>query len=257
MDRGLLRLNILLEATAAWGRSSSFEALATELHRIKWVLEFQSSAILVAPTTSTGARAFLVGPAGASLTHRSSLPSEVAQILTDTIERGRPQEPADGGRVLSYPLESGSTVLGAICFIAGEVPYQYHDVRFARFIAEALAGILDRLIAREDERHESEGSRRKDEFLAMLGHELRNPLAPMVTAIELLKTESPTRAARDCSPYSSGRLRTCGGSSTTSSTSRESDVAPSRWSVAASIWPASSATPSRWSRRRWIGSVIA
>ncbi|HUQ05646.1 MAG TPA: ATP-binding protein [Kofleriaceae bacterium] len=30
-------------------------------------------------------------------------------------------------------------------------------------------------------------SRAKDEFLAMLGHELRNPLAPIVTAVELMK----------------------------------------------------------------------
>ncbi len=30
-------------------------------------------------------------------------------------------------------------------------------------------------------------SRAKDEFLAMLGHELRNPLAPIVTALELMK----------------------------------------------------------------------
>jgi signal transduction histidine kinase len=29
--------------------------------------------------------------------------------------------------------------------------------------------------------------RRKDEFLAMLGHELRNPLAPLVTSVELLR----------------------------------------------------------------------
>jgi PAS domain S-box-containing protein len=32
-----------------------------------------------------------------------------------------------------------------------------------------------------------EADRRKDEFLALLGHELRNPLAPIVTALELLK----------------------------------------------------------------------
>ncbi len=32
-----------------------------------------------------------------------------------------------------------------------------------------------------------EGNRSKDEFLAMLGHELRNPLSPIVTAIQLLK----------------------------------------------------------------------
>lgn len=32
-----------------------------------------------------------------------------------------------------------------------------------------------------------QANRAKDEFLAMLGHELRNPLAPIVTALELLK----------------------------------------------------------------------
>ena len=30
-------------------------------------------------------------------------------------------------------------------------------------------------------------SRAKDEFLAMLGHELRNPLAPIQTALEVIK----------------------------------------------------------------------
>lgn len=32
-----------------------------------------------------------------------------------------------------------------------------------------------------------QANRRKDEFLAMLGHELRNPLAPILTALELMK----------------------------------------------------------------------
>ena len=35
-----------------------------------------------------------------------------------------------------------------------------------------------------------EADRRKDEFLALLGHELRNPLAPIVTSIELLRSRS-------------------------------------------------------------------
>ncbi len=36
--------------------------------------------------------------------------------------------------------------------------------------------------------------RRKDEFLAMLSHELRNPLAPILNAVQLLrlqKSENP------------------------------------------------------------------
>ncbi|HEU4579812.1 MAG TPA: ATP-binding protein [Polyangiaceae bacterium] len=40
-----------------------------------------------------------------------------------------------------------------------------------------------------------EAAKRKDEFLAMLGHELRNPLAPILTAVELLGGH--TQAARE------------------------------------------------------------
>jgi PAS domain S-box-containing protein len=46
----------------------------------------------------------------------------------------------------------------------------------ARAYAEAEAAL----------RHAESASRAKDEFLAMLGHELRNPLAPIATALELM-----------------------------------------------------------------------
>ncbi len=39
--------------------------------------------------------------------------------------------------------------------------------------------------------------RRKDEFLAMLGHELRNPLAPILTAVELMKLRADGRFLRE------------------------------------------------------------
>ncbi len=41
----------------------------------------------------------------------------------------------------------------------------------------------------------AEADRRKDEFLAMLGHELRNPLAPIRNAVELLKLQPALLAA--------------------------------------------------------------
>jgi signal transduction histidine kinase/CheY-like chemotaxis protein len=40
-------------------------------------------------------------------------------------------------------------------------------------------------------------SRAKDEFLAMLGHELRNPLAPILTALELFKLRGDQRTSRE------------------------------------------------------------
>ncbi len=40
-------------------------------------------------------------------------------------------------------------------------------------------------------------SRAKDEFLAMLGHELRNPLAPIATAVQLMKQRDDPRSQRE------------------------------------------------------------
>ena len=40
-------------------------------------------------------------------------------------------------------------------------------------------------------------SRAKDEFLAMLGHELRNPLAPILTALQLMRLRNVTGAERE------------------------------------------------------------
>jgi signal transduction histidine kinase/ActR/RegA family two-component response regulator len=58
--------------------------------------------------------------------------------------------------------------------------------------AQALerAGLL---AAERNARAEAEAANRaKDEFLAMLGHELRNPLAPIVTALNLMKLRDPS-----------------------------------------------------------------
>jgi len=43
----------------------------------------------------------------------------------------------------------------------------------------------------------SEASRAKDEFLAMLGHELRNPLSPIVTALRLMRMRPESSTARE------------------------------------------------------------
>jgi signal transduction histidine kinase len=47
-------------------------------------------------------------------------------------------------------------------------------------------------------RREAEAANRtKDEFLAMLGHELRNPLAPMLTALQLMRLRGDTGLERE------------------------------------------------------------
>ena len=62
-------------------------------------------------------------------------------------------------------------------------------------LSELCAQALERarlLAAESAARAQAESANRsKDEFLAMLGHELRNPLAPIVTALSLMKIRDP------------------------------------------------------------------
>src|SRR6478735_2814577 len=61
--------------------------------------------------------------------------------------------------------------------------------------------VTERKLARselESARRAAEAANRaKDEFLAMLGHELRNPLAPIVSALELMDLESAGKLSRE------------------------------------------------------------
>ena len=61
-----------------------------------------------------------------------------------------------------------------------------------------VTAVKQLLVRERDARGAAEdASRAKDEFLAMLGHELRNPLAPIVTGLELLRMRGATDLARD------------------------------------------------------------
>jgi CheY-like chemotaxis protein len=72
-------------------------------------------------------------------------------------------------------------------------------LRLLDVLARQAADLIERRAAedalRESERtltalnqHLSEAGRRKDEFLAMLGHELRNPLGVITSAVQLMRT---------------------------------------------------------------------
>jgi signal transduction histidine kinase/CheY-like chemotaxis protein len=67
--------------------------------------------------------------------------------------------------------------------------------------AKQLALALDRAILYEraqTERERAEAANRaKDEFLAMLGHELRNPLSPILTAVQLMRLRAGDALTRE------------------------------------------------------------
>jgi signal transduction histidine kinase/ActR/RegA family two-component response regulator len=79
--------------------------------------------------------------------------------------------------------------LGALTGLAIDAARRFADERTARWRAERAEEESKRLLAERQEllRKAEAASRAKDEFLAILGHELRNPLAPIVTALDLMK----------------------------------------------------------------------
>ena len=87
---------------------------------------------------------------------------------------------------MGVPLAVRGNVLGVITFIAAESGRRYEesDLLVAEDLAHRAAVAIDNARLYQEVR---EADRKKDEFLAVLGHELRNPLAPISNALQILK----------------------------------------------------------------------
>jgi signal transduction histidine kinase/ActR/RegA family two-component response regulator len=74
------------------------------------------------------------------------------------------------------------------------------DLRLLDIVARQAADLIERNESAEALRHQAsrliEADRYKDEFLATLAHELRNPLAPIQTGLAVLKIGKPEQAPR-------------------------------------------------------------
>ena len=88
------------------------------------------------------------------------------------------------------PLSARGRVLGTITLVSAESGRRYGpaDLALAVELGRRAALAVDnaRLF-----RELQEADRRKDDFLAMLAHELRNPLAPIRNAAQVLKLAGP------------------------------------------------------------------
>src|SRR5205823_8327700 len=142
----------------------------SRLHPVAW-----DSPLLLVRVLKTGEPA-LVSEVTETLLQEVSADADYLALL-------RALEPRS---FVCVPLTARDTVFGAIGFILSRPGRHYDadDLALAQEIARRASVAIDNArlyrAAREADRH-------KDEFLAVLAHELRNPLAPLRNALQLLR----------------------------------------------------------------------
>jgi signal transduction histidine kinase/DNA-binding response OmpR family regulator len=105
------------------------------------------------------------------------------------------------GAAACFPLVAQRRLLGTLTFgTRRQGPLDPDDLAALALTADHVAMAVDRWRLIEELRRRAADlaavDRRKDEFLAMLAHELRNPLAPVLGGIEILRQEHATPKAR-------------------------------------------------------------
>jgi len=118
-------------------------------------------------------------------------PQELSDAVSIALRTGRIERLRDGsGGItgIALPLTGRGGVYGALGMIS-ERRYTNADLELLDIIASRTASVLEN---RRLYRELQERDRRKDEFLAMLSHELRNPLGAITTAAQVLQLGTAT-----------------------------------------------------------------
>ena len=182
-------LSELVHAARRREKSRKEEALA-ERERLIATLACIGDGVLV---TDERGRLSMMNAVAQELTGRS-LPAEEMTPLTTVLKLvDESQQPAaspvdralTAGQIVH---ESGSLMLVHAAGSLIPISYSAAPIRDAEDrILGVVVVVRDETDRRNWEESRREADRRKDEFLATLAHELRNPLSPIRTGVELLK----------------------------------------------------------------------
>jgi PAS domain S-box-containing protein len=123
---------------------------------------------------------------------RTGVSERVVKMTDEAIARALPDDERRGivaelglRSYMCVPLRLKDRMLGVMTFVAAESGRNYDqtDLDVAEDLARRAAIAIDNAWLYQELR---DSDRRKDEFLAVLSHELRNPLAPIRSGIDML-----------------------------------------------------------------------
>ncbi len=149
-----------------------------------------SGGLATAPGTGCHRLAFGQDGSGAAAQHRQRIVIEDIQGTSDP--RAQVSRELGLSAFASFPLLAQQRLMGVLSFGTRSRAYLKADeLAVLQVICDQVAMTMERarLIGELQRRAEelAEVDRRKDQFLAMLAHELRNPLAPIVNALEIMR----------------------------------------------------------------------
>ena len=201
--REISRLNLALELVSECAGLVNTDALARVVgERLRWLFDFD--VCILALRDGDAVRWLSMRSGDEALSANAEVLNPTSRVLVDqAMASGTPSASGHPMSAIAHPLGTLGNPdgpLGVLC-IVGSGGYTQRDLRFLHHVCSGLGTALSRIeqsdqlvaaqtLAANRARAASDEARianeAKDTFLAMLGHELRNPLAPIIAATELL-----------------------------------------------------------------------
>ncbi len=123
----------------------------------------------------------------------------IEDLQASTVGEAQPLRAIGMQAYAGFPLVAGGRLLAIVSFASAErTDFQPDEIALMQTVCDLVSAAMGRdqlarsLLASEERLKEAD--RRKDEFLATLAHELRNPLSPMRIAVTLLGRLQPPDA---------------------------------------------------------------
>ena len=209
------RLNLVLELVSECAGLADADAVCRAVGaRLPWILDFDRCTLALRIGGELRWAEMTRGAEGPLQLAAESVPLSCKALIDEAMSAGAPICQGVPMEAVAHPLGEPGRQMGALSVERRSAPYTYRDLRLIHHICTSLGVVLTRmehqeaidahqremrevaLLAERDRAARAEAATQaNDTFLAMLGHELRNPLAPILSAVELLRQKaagSPT-----------------------------------------------------------------